>query len=189
MQNDKDKILPDSHGVIKMKKIVILLIALVGFAGCSNSDLIECNTERQQLRLQVDELSQQIKDLNLTAYQDQTNAELKIGRLESDLSRTEKDLNAIKLRLGTELPELQKAYDAIKSQLEIANAAMREELSKGLASQKEIQELKDAVKKLNATIEQKEALLKEANIKLQELAEALKAKNEKEIKEDTVKTE
>lgn len=166
-----------------MKKTVIILIGLFAMAGCSNTELIDCNTERQKLRLQVDELNQKVNDMSIASFQDKTNAELKIANLESILKRTQVQLEEANLKLEISLPELQKAHDQIKEQLEIANEAIRQELAKNLAFQKDNQQLKDEIKKLTEAVTQKDELLKEANKKLGELTVLLEAKNQTEITE------
>ncbi len=171
-----------------MKKLAIILLSMILVAGCSNQKLIDCNVERQELRIENDVLSQKVVDTANEAAVQKAELSQKIKKAETQLASQKTAMADLQKIVDQQLPELKKAYDKIKEQLETANEAVRQELHKNVENKNMIKQLEKQVEELKNTIESKEKLLKEANDKLATLTEALKAM-EQEKKQEPGSTE
>ena len=172
-----------------MKK-VFLFICLVVVAGCSKQKLIDCNMERQNLRVENDVLNQQIVDAQEMAAMQKAEWSQKLLQAESKLAEMKKSAAEMKIIIDQKVPELEKAYNDVKEQLQAANEAVRTELQKNIESKKQIKQLVQQVEQLKNAVEGKDKLLIEANEKLKQLADAIKVmEKEKASPEPAEKTE
>ena len=165
-----------------MKKIIVILSMLI-VAGCSNQKLINCNMERQELRIENDVLNQKLVDAADEAAIKKAELSQKLNKSEQLLAQQKATMAELKIIVDQQLPELEKTYNKVKEQLEAANEAVRKELTRNVENKEIIKQLKQQVEQLQQSVENKDKLLNEANEKLIKLTEAVKVMEKEKTEE------